>query len=586
MRTSPTPRRRRPLGALVLAAAVPVVLAPAGARADQAETVVGEVVQVWADTAHDADAGEGHAHAAETPLTWVATEDGGAVRLPGEAAGQLPVGATVAVSVGGEVADEAAGDGYEPARDLLAADVLAAAPEAPVRTAAVTNEVTVVRAVPPGGAADATTVRELVDAVDGPVAEFWAGETGGALRFGVTAAVADWVHTRAGCASPTALWDEVAAAVGFSAAPGRHLLVHLGGAAAAGCSWAMAEVGAGPAAGGRLYISEVLPSVIAHELGHNLGLGHSSARQCDGEVEAGSCRTAAYRDYYDVMGASWSRLGSLNAVQAAALGVLPDAAVAAVTGASSTTLTLAPWSGESGTRAARLTDPEGVTYWLEHRAATGRDAWLGTPADPFGLQPGVLLRRAGPMPDTSLLLDGTPSAATGWDADLHTALPVGVPVPVSGGDLTVTVQEVDAAGATVTVTGAPVADPTTPLPEPAPAGPSVLAAVPDAVAAPAAPGGGTAPAAGPGPAAGTAAGSAEDPAAGAAEDPATGAAEDRAGVDAVAAGVAARGPVPVEPAALADPAGGTGRTALLAAVSALAGAAVLSAVLRTARRRR
>ena len=50
-----------------------------------------------------------------------------------------------------------------------------------------------------------------------------------------------------------------------------------------------------------------------------------------------------------------------------------------------------------------------------------------TAADIVGLQAGVLLHRAGPLPDTSLLLDGTPSARAGWAADLSDALPVGAP---------------------------------------------------------------------------------------------------------------------------------------------------------------
>ena len=51
-----------------------------------------------------------------------------------------------------------------------------------------------------------------------------------------------------------------------------------------------------------------------------------------------------------------------------------------------------------------------------------------------------------------MLLDGTPAAATGWDADFQAALPIGMAVPVSGGDFSVVVQSVSAAGAVVTVT--------------------------------------------------------------------------------------------------------------------------------------
>ena len=143
------------------------------------------------------------------------------------------------------------------------------------------------------------------------------------------------------------------------------------------------------------------------------------------------------------MGVSWAQLGSLNAPQAARLGVLPAAAAAVAhrRGDSATTVTLAPLSGRGGTRALRLTDAEGVDYWLEYRTATGRDAWLGTAANRYRLQTGVLLHRAGGLPDTSLLLDGTPAAAAAWDGDLQSALPVGAPVPVSGGDFTVVVAE-------------------------------------------------------------------------------------------------------------------------------------------------
>jgi hypothetical protein len=126
----------------------------------------------------------------------------------------------------------------------------------------------------------------------------------------------------------------------------------------------------------------------------------------------------------------------------------------------------------------RLTDATGSTYWLELRAAVGRDAWLGAAGNRFGLDSGVLLHRTGRMPDTALLLDGTPSTAARWDDDLQAALPVGVPVPVAGGAFTVTVDAVTAAGATLTVVpAAGAAVPVTPLPEGDPA-PEVLAAAP------------------------------------------------------------------------------------------------------------
>ena len=94
-------------------------------------------------------------------------------------------------------------------------------------------------------------------------------------------------------AAPTRrrMWNEVAATVGFVPGPGRHLMLYVS-SAATNCSYALAQVGSSPATGGMLYVRDTVTSVIAHELGHNFGLGHSSARQCDAAVESGSCRTA------------------------------------------------------------------------------------------------------------------------------------------------------------------------------------------------------------------------------------------------------------------------------------------------------
>jgi hypothetical protein len=457
-------RLRAPLAVLALVLPVLAVAPPGAARADAPETVVGELVQAWPEFA---EAHEAAHRSEEGPLSWVETPDGDSVRVPTDdlprAAG-LAAGAVVEVTLGAEVTDEAAQEGLEPARAVVDVEVLEAAP-APALAASSTNQVTVVMVQPGGVPADGRRLADVVAAVDGPVRAFWAEETGGRVQLQVTGQH-DWMSTTATCASPSALWSEVAAAVGWTSGPGKHLLLYVSRTAPS-CGAGLAQVGSGIAAGGRLWVTDVMTSLIAHEFGHNFSLGHASARQCHASVDAGSCRVVAYDDGYDVMGYSWGEVGSLGAPHAHRLDVLaPGRVVTVAAGSPVTTVSLSPVSSTSGVRALRLVDGSGAQYWLELRTATGRDDWLGTGRDVFGLGAGVLVRQAATGADTSLLLDASPSPSSGWDQDRQVSLrTAGQQVVLAGGRFRVELRSVSAGAAEIRVSGP------APAPAPAPAPP-------------------------------------------------------------------------------------------------------------------
>ena len=169
-------------------------------------TVVGRLVQAWPE------AGTG-APGPSRPISWVQNADGDAVRIPTDDVDGIPP-APPCRSPSPPADDDAGGPA---ARRSPARRSSRPAHGRPVlrNPAGLTNQITVVRVAPDGAAPDAVTTQQLVDAVDGPVAGFWSEQSNGAISVGVTAVTRDWVTPAAGCADPTALWNEVAATVGF-----------------------------------------------------------------------------------------------------------------------------------------------------------------------------------------------------------------------------------------------------------------------------------------------------------------------------------------------------------------------------------
>jgi hypothetical protein len=209
-----------------------------------------------------------------------------------------------------------------------------------------------------------------------------------------------------------------------------------------GCGYGLGTIGSGLGSGGLAYVQEAATAVIAHEFGHNLGLGHASELLCDGTLDRGTCVVSPYDDLYDVMGVSWGPVGSLNAPHAARLGVLPPGTAPTIrAGAPPAEYVLAPVGARTGTRALRLIDTDGEVYWLEYRMPTGRDSWLETPENWLSLRTGVQVRLTAAGNDTSLLLDATPSRRADWGSELSVSLPGLATVSFGLGPFRVTVLE-------------------------------------------------------------------------------------------------------------------------------------------------
>lgn len=195
--------------------------------------------------------------------------------------------------------------------------------------------------------------------------------------------------------------------------------------------------------------------VIGHELGHNLGLYHAQALNCDVAPLGDSCTTLSYGDTADLMGNY--RAAQFNPYEKELLGWLNDGVSPPIlSAASSGRYVVEPYTVASvGPKAIKI--PRGVDasgrklwYYVEYRQPVGVDAVL---ANTGNLTQGVVVRTATEGdPASSRQIDMSPGTSTNTYTELADgALAVGQSYRDASAGVTLTLAWTTGTGAAVDV---------------------------------------------------------------------------------------------------------------------------------------
>lgn len=195
--------------------------------------------------------------------------------------------------------------------------------------------------------------------------------------------------------------------------------------------------------------------VIGHEFGHNFGLHHAQALNCDTGVTTGSCTTLTYGDTADMMGNY--RAAHFSPFAKERLGWLNDRVSPPIlTATADGRYRIEPYSsGSVGAKAVKIprgTDGSGrkLWYYVEYRQPIGADAVL---ANTGNLTRGVVVRMATEGDAaSSRQLDMTPGTSTNTYTELADgALAVGQTYTDGAAGVSISLAAADTAGATIDV---------------------------------------------------------------------------------------------------------------------------------------
>lgn len=315
-----------------------------------------------------------------------------------------------------------------------------------------THQVHIVSVVPKGVNAapvSGPTLRAQVAATS----QYWSQQSDGGVTFSVAQVGASYTSAYRCGEDVFRFWNEAANRLRYREGANKHLVIVFPRAALASrCDYGLASVGSGVNAGGVALVSDTTWPVLAHEMGHNLGLGHAKvlrSRSQDvnlGSIPSGS-RITDYGDPYDVMAASApDRAGMLSTVQAANVGLMQAPALTEVR-SGTRKVTLSPLSSMRGVRGVKATDPvTGEEYFVEYRTRSGLDARLYR-----NMAAGVRVLKTDPTEHESrgsVVMDATPSTS---DADLAWGIPAAKTFTSRSGALRITVGAQSGTSATVTV---------------------------------------------------------------------------------------------------------------------------------------